>query len=61
MPVTFPVFHTHAAPRRRSRHGVVVPPSRRSAANAAIDLSPYARAYGLARRLAARPGRRMRS
>ena len=51
IPVTFPVFHTHRRPS--VPHGIVVPPSN-SVATTAIDLSPYARVYGLARRLAAR-------
>ncbi|HXD64886.1 MAG TPA: transglutaminase domain-containing protein [Solirubrobacteraceae bacterium] len=51
IPVTFPVFHTHRRPS--VPHGIVVPPSN-SVATTAIDLSPYARVYGLARRLAAK-------
>jgi protein-glutamine gamma-glutamyltransferase len=51
IPVSFPVFHTHRRPS--VPHGILVPPSN-SVAATAIDVSPYARAYGLARRLEAK-------
>jgi protein-glutamine gamma-glutamyltransferase len=51
IPVAFPVFHTHRRPS--VPHGILVPPSN-SVAATAIEVSPYARAYGLARRLAAK-------
>ncbi len=51
VPITFPVFHTHMRPS--TPHGIFAPP-RNSVAGAEIHLSPYARAYALARQLAAK-------
>ncbi len=51
VPVAFPVFHAHRRPS--VPHGILVPPSD-SVATTAINVSPYARAYGLAHRLAAK-------
>jgi transglutaminase-like putative cysteine protease len=51
VPITFPVFHTHRRPS--VPHGILVPPNN-SVASSSINLSPYAQAYGLAHRLAAK-------
>jgi transglutaminase-like putative cysteine protease len=56
--VTFPVFHTHRQPSvplgaGPVPRGILAPP-RQSAAAIAIGLSPYASAYALAHRLAAK-------
>jgi transglutaminase-like putative cysteine protease len=51
VPVTFPVFHSHG--RVSLPQGILRPPRKPVAANAA-NLSSYARAYALARRLAAK-------
>jgi hypothetical protein len=57
VPVSFPVFHTHGRARLAIDapvpRGIIAPPRASAAANA-INLSPYAQAYRLARRLAAK-------
>ena len=58
VPITFPVFHTHKRPQvplanNTLPHSVLAPP-KASVATDTISLSPYAPAYALARRLAAK-------
>ena len=58
VPITFPVFHTHKRPQvplanDTVPHGVLAPP-KASVATDTISLSPYAQAYALAHRLAAK-------
>ncbi|MGH2894821.1 MAG: transglutaminase-like domain-containing protein, partial [Solirubrobacteraceae bacterium] len=48
LPITFPLFHSHSHPITR----VTVLPSTNATAANDISLSPYARAYALARQLA---------
>jgi transglutaminase-like putative cysteine protease len=58
VPVTFPVFHAHgrpsASPGRTSVPRSILAPPHESVATAAINFSPYAQVYALARRLAAK-------
>ena len=58
VPVTFPVFHAHRHPsvarNTPTVPGGILAPVHQSRAISAINLSPYARAYALAHRLAAK-------
>jgi transglutaminase-like putative cysteine protease len=58
VPVTFPVFHTHrrpsASPGTTPVPRSTLAPPHESVATTAINFSPYAQAYALARRLAAK-------
>ena len=61
LPVTFPVFHSHARPRVQLGvptgpvpNGLLAPRRSTATATAAIGLSPYGQAYQLARKLEAK-------